>query len=81
MAIPLKLPERLLACVREFRAEQGEKLLSGTLFVELEDEACEIGDTVTAAMLGAALTEHAAVSAADETACCPRCQRREQTEH
>ena len=74
MAMPLKLRERLLVCVREYRAEEGEKLLSGTLFVELEDEACEIGDAMAAAMLEAALTEHAAVSAA-ETACCPRCGR------
>lgn len=82
MAIPVKLQAELVACVRRFRAEQGEKkLLSGTLFVELEDEACEIGDAVTAAMLEAALREHAALteqaaqSSAVETACCPRCQR------
>jgi hypothetical protein len=75
MAIPTELRERLLACVREFRAEEGQKLLSGTLFVELEDEACEIGDAVTAAMLEAALTEHAAQASAEETACCPGCQR------
>ncbi len=76
MAIPVKLRERMLACVREHRAEQGEKkLLSGTLFVELEDEACEIGDAIAAAMIEGALTEHATQSVAEETACCPRCGR------
>jgi len=76
MAIPVKLREELVACVRRFRAEQGEKkLLSGTLFVELEDEACELGDAMMAAMLEAALAEQATQSSAEETACCPRCQR------
>ena len=76
MAIPTELRDELLACVRRFRASQGEKkLLSGTLFVELEDEACELGDAMMAAMLEAALAEQAAQSSVEETACCPRCQR------
>lgn len=75
MAIPWKLREELVACVRRFRAEQGEELLSGTLFVELEDEACEIGDAVAAAMIETALVERTAQSSAEEKACCPRCQR------
>jgi hypothetical protein len=75
MAMPTELRDELVACVRRFRGEQGQKLLSGTLFVEWEDEACQIGDAVAAAMMEAALGEHATPLAAEETACCPRCQR------
>lgn len=74
MAIPAELQRRLLACVRDFRAEQGQKLLSGSRFVELEDEACEIGDSVAAAMMEAVLLEQAAASTAEE-ASCPCCKR------
>jgi hypothetical protein len=74
MAIPKELQERLVACVRQYRTEHGQKeLLPGTLLVELEDAACEIGDAVSGGMLEAALREHAAAS--EETACCPRCRR------
>lgn len=75
MALPAKLREELVACMRRFRAAEGKKLLSGTLFVELEDEACEIGDALATALMEETLAEQAAQSSTEETACCPNCQR------
>lgn len=75
MAISAELRRRLIGCVREFHAEQGHDFSSGKLFVEIENEACDVGDAVATAMMEDALSQQAAESSAEETACCPRCGR------
>jgi hypothetical protein len=73
MAIAAELQRRLLECVRAYQMEQGEKLLPGVRFEQLEDHACEISDALAKTLIEQVLVEQARDASAE--ACCPRCQR------
>jgi hypothetical protein len=75
MAVSKELRRRLTACVRAYRAEMGEKVDFCKRFDQIEDEACEVGDDLSAALIEELLAEQAATSSRGELACCPRCQR------
>ena len=75
MAIPADLQRQLVECVRAYRVKQGTPEADGKRFAQLEDEACELGDALSTALMGAWLSEQASPSLVAETACCPRCQR------
>lgn len=76
MAMTPELRRRLVACVRAYEAERGEKKSVDDLrFAELEDEACELGDAVAAALMEEALAEQAASRSRRAAAPCPHCGR------
>jgi hypothetical protein len=69
-----ELRRRLVACVRGYRAERGQKVsVSDLRFEQIEDEACALGDELAAGLIAEVLCEQAATPPA--SACCPRCRR------
>ncbi len=75
MAISTELRARVVRVVREYQAEHGQAMLQGQRFAELEEEACQLGDALAAALIEVSLEEQAEGQAAEATACCPSCQR------
>ena len=75
MATDLELVRRIKEVVRAYRAEKGCTSPPKDLFIELEDDACEMGDSLAQALLEDVLRDQAReAEAADQAPCCPRCQ-------
>lgn len=82
MAINGELLRRMKEVVRAYQAEQACEGPPKELFSELEDEACDLGDAVTRAMLEETLQAQAQAALRESASrppdlapCCPRCQR------
>lgn len=75
MAMDEELLARLLATVRTYREQRGEKLDVDSTFQQIEDGACELGDAVARAMMAESLAEQAREGPRELWACCPRCER------
>lgn len=78
MAIRPEVRERVEELTAEVRRLlHGEEGLpaSGTKFIDLEDQAAEVGDALTQALLSQVLERQAQQAAARPSACCPHCGR------
>jgi hypothetical protein len=77
MAISAQVERRLEELVSEMRqllyGESGSP--AGGRFVDLEDQAAEIGDAVTRSLLSRVLQAQADRAAGQTEACCPQCGR------
>ena len=79
MALSMKLRSRICEVARELaaeiHAEEGPEAVDTKRFAAIEDQACEVGDSITAALIAATAEDQARRAGSSETACCPRCQR------
>lgn len=82
MAVDQELLRRMKAVVQAYQAEKACEGQAKELFSELEDEACDLGDAVTRAVLEERLQMQAAAALSrdanhppDLAPCCPRCRR------
>jgi hypothetical protein len=79
MAMSAKLQARVRAVARELaaeiQAEEGAEALDTKQFVQIEDQACQLGDSITTALIEAAAEQQAQQAGEAETYGCPRCGR------
>lgn len=79
MAISRQLGSRIAEMARglvlEQRSQEGQEVLAGKRFIEMEDEACEVADALAAEVIRLQLEQQAAQVPPEKSACCPACGR------